>query len=64
MGMKLKQVSKILMAVLLLLVPLLFRNFNYGILICGFIGIYIIAISGLDLVFGYCGQISISWAEH
>jgi len=62
MGMKLKQVSKILMAVLLLLVPLLFRNFNYGILICGFIGIYIIAISGLDLVFGYCGQISMGHA--
>ncbi|WP_312428002.1 branched-chain amino acid ABC transporter permease [Lacrimispora sp.] len=60
--MKLKQVSKILMAVLLLLVPLLFRNFNYGILICGFIGIYIIAISGLDLVFGYCGQISMGHA--
>lgn len=62
MGMKLKSVSKILLAVLLLLVPLLFRNFNYGILICGFIGIYIIAISGLDLVFGYCGQISMGHA--
>jgi len=62
MGMKLKSVSKILLAILLLLVPLLLRNFNYGILICGFIGIYIIAISGLDLVFGYCGQISMGHA--
>ncbi len=57
-----KMVPKLLLAVILLLVPLLFQNFNYGLLICGFIAVYVIAISGLDLVFGYCGQISMGHA--
>jgi len=60
--MKQNKALKAALAVVLLLVPILLRNFNYGILICGFIGIYIVAISGLDLVFGYCGQISMGHA--
>lgn len=57
-----KQMPKIIIGILLLLIPVFLRNFNYGILICGYIAIYVIAISGLDLVFGYCGQISMGHA--
>ena len=46
------------------LLPILFMalKFSYGILICCLIQIYIIAVSGLDIVFGYSGQISIGHA--
>jgi len=56
------KVVKLTLAVILLMVPALFMNFSYGLLICGFIAIYVIAVSGLDLVFGYCGQISMGHA--
>lgn len=42
--------------------PVIFSGFPYGILICCFIMIYVIAVSGLDVVFGYCGQISMGHA--
>lgn len=47
-----------------ILLPLLFQglNFSYGITILSFIAIYLIAVSGLDIVFGYCGQISMGHA--
>lgn len=37
-------------------------NFNYGVLVLCFAALYIIAVSGLDIVFGYCGQISMGHA--
>lgn len=37
-------------------------NFNYGILIACFACLYIIASSGLDIDFGFCGQISMGHA--
>ena len=42
--------------------PLIFSGFPYAILICCFMLLYIIAVSGLDVVFGYCGQISMGHA--
>jgi branched-chain amino acid transport system permease protein len=49
-----------------LLLPLLLRaiDFNYGILICCFALLYIVAVSGLDVVFGYSGQISLGHAAY
>lgn len=46
------------------LLPIVFNmvGFNYGTTIAGFVGIYIIAVSGLDIVFGYSGQISMGHA--
>ena len=51
-------------AVLLLVLPLAMGHFdyNYGILICCFIMLYTVAVSGLDISFGYCGQISMGHA--
>ena len=51
-------------AIVFLGLPILFGaiDFNYGILICCLIQVYIIAVSGLDVVFGYSGQISIGHA--
>lgn len=48
----------------LFLLPVVFgaAGFNYGILVSCFIGLYVIAVSGLDVVFGYCGQISMGHA--
>lgn len=51
----------ILMAIVLAL-PLIFKSFPYAILIACFMLLYIIAVSGLDIVFGYCGQISMGHA--
>lgn len=42
--------------------PVVFSGFPYAILICCFIMLYIIAVSGLDILFGYCGQISMGHA--
>lgn len=52
-----------LLAILLLL-PIIFTatGFSYGITILCFIAIYVVAVSGLDIVFGYCGQISMGHA--
>jgi branched-chain amino acid transport system permease protein len=43
------------------LLPRIFGN-DYPVFICCFILIYIIAVSGLDIVFGYSGQISLGHA--
>lgn len=52
-----------LLAVLLALPFLLSAvNFSYGVLVCCFSFLYIIAVSGLDVDFGYCGQISMGHA--
>lgn len=62
---KIKSLPRIPMVVLLAIVlclPLIFKSFPYAILICCFMLLYIIAVSGLDIVFGYCGQISMGHA--
>ena len=48
----------------LVVLPILFNavGFSYGITISLFVAIYLIAVSGLDIVFGYCGQISMGHA--
>ena len=37
-------------------------NWNYGVLLANFAILYIIAVSGLDILFGYSGQISMGHA--
>lgn len=48
----------------LVLFPLLMNgiNFSYAILLACYIELYFIAVSGLDLLFGYCGQINMGLA--
>lgn len=55
---------KLVFAVLLLALPAIFTavGYSYGILTCCFAFLYIIAASGLDVNFGYCGQISMGHA--
>lgn len=43
---------------IVLLLPLILTNFSYGIMLLCFAEIYIIATSGLDILYGYSGQIS------
>ena len=45
--------------IVLLLIPLLFMDFNYGMSVVCFALLYIVAVSGLDILYGYCGQISL-----
>lgn len=47
---------------LLLFLPIILVNNQYVILICGYIAIYTIAVSGLDILFGFSGQISMGHA--
>ena len=58
-------VTKVAIAILLIAFPLLANSvfdWNYSVLIACFICLYTIAISGLDIVFGYSGQISMGHA--
>lgn len=48
----------------LMLLPLAAAGSNYLLLILITIGIYIIATSGLDILFGYCGQMSLGHAAY
>lgn len=57
--------KNIIVALLLagvLVFPLTQSNYSYAVLVICFIGIYVIAVSGLDILFGYCGQISLGHA--
>ncbi len=56
--------SRLVIAVLLLVLPFIFglMGFQYGILVACFAFLYVIAVSGLDIDFGYCGQISMGHA--
>lgn len=57
--------SRLLLPVLIvlaLLFPIVFQSYNYILSICCYILIYIIAVSGLDIIYGYCGQISLGHA--
>lgn len=49
-------------AILILSAPLLFANIQYLILVACFVEIYAVAVSGLDILFGYSGQISMGHA--
>lgn len=49
---------------LLSALPLFFRSSNYLLLMFITIGIYIIATSGLDILFGFCGQMSLGHAAY
>lgn len=55
---------KIVLAALFLLLPVIMTavGFNYGILVACVAMLYAIAASGLDIDFGYCGQISMGHA--
>ena len=54
-----KAVSYAILAVLLILLPILLRAQNYLISILCFMELYIVAVTGLDINYGYCGQISL-----
>ena len=45
-----------------LLLPVILGFKSYSLMLCCLIEIYVIAVSGLDLCFGYCGQISMGHA--
>ncbi|MDO4514558.1 MAG: hypothetical protein Q4B72_11055, partial [Lachnospiraceae bacterium] len=47
---------------LVICLPLIMINYSYGVMICCFIEIYIIATSGFDILWGYSGQISMGHA--
>lgn len=53
-----KKLLKYTPLLLVLFLPLLLRNYNYVVLLLCFCEIYIIATSGLDILYGYSGQIS------
>lgn len=63
---KLKKItpSKIVLLVILLVLPMIFAavGFQYGVMVSCFAFLYIVAVSGLDIDFGYCGQISMGHA--
>ena len=62
MNIKKNMIIKVAVVVLLLLLPLLFLNNSYFLLLLCTSGIAIIVVSGLDLLFGYSGQISLGHA--
>ncbi len=53
-----KKLLKYTPLLLILLFPVFFRNYKYGMMLLCFSEIYIIATSGLDVLYGYSGQIS------
>jgi len=52
----------LIVGVLGLLLPVILGFKSYSLMLCCLIEIYVIAVSGLDLCFGYCGQISMGHA--
>ena len=46
-----KRISTLVLLAAALLMPVFFRNYNYGISILCFIALYVIAVSGLDIVY-------------
>lgn len=56
--------NDLIIILVLLLMPILFKAiaFEYALTIISFIFIYVVAVSGLDIVFGYSGQISLGHA--
>lgn len=50
------------MSLLGLALPFILGGSSYALMLCCVIQVYVIAVSGLDIVFGYCGQISLGHA--
>jgi branched-chain amino acid transport system permease protein len=57
-----KKYIPLLVVILSIIAPIAFRNDIYFILLLCMIGMYIISVSGLDILFGYSGQISLGHA--
>lgn len=47
---------------IILLLPVLLSNYSYGIMLLCFAELYIVAVSGFDVLYGYSGQISMGHA--
>ena len=59
------RITNLALVLIAALLPLIFGGLQSGtylMLVCCYILVYIIAVSGLDLLFGYCGQISLGHA--
>ena len=52
-------ITILIVSAVLLLLPLILMNYNYVISILCFAALYVVAVSGLDINYGYCGQISL-----
>ena len=52
----------LLLIILLFTLPILFKSSHYFLLLACIIGIYIIVVSGLDILVGYSGQVSLGHA--
>jgi branched-chain amino acid transport system permease protein len=61
-GRKYNNLIYLILIGVLFIMPILFKSNNYIILLACTIGIYIIAVSGLDILVGYSGQISLGHA--
>lgn len=61
MNSKSKKIIPIIFIVIALILPLIIKS-TYVILLFNFMGLYMISVSGLDLLFGYTGQISLGHA--
>ena len=59
-------IPQIVVVLIAIVAPLILTgvNFSYGILILNFMLVYVVAVSGLDIVFGYSGQISLGHAAY
>lgn len=60
-----KPIMVAFLLILAIALPFIFQyvfDWNYGIQLACFFGLYLIAVSGLDLLFGYSGQISLGHA--
>jgi branched-chain amino acid transport system permease protein len=53
-----KKLLKYLQLAVVPFLPLILSNYSYGVMLLCFIEIYIIATTGLDILYGYSGQIS------
>lgn len=62
LGTKKNNLTLLVIAILGLLLPVFLGFKSYSLMLCCLIEIYVIAVSGLDLCFGYCGQISMGHA--
>lgn len=60
--MPLKILIPIILAIAPILVTLTYGGSEYILMVGSMMLVYIVAVSGLDIVFGYCGQISLGHA--
>lgn len=57
-----KLITLLTVALILICFPIVYPEQTYALMLMTFMGIYIIAVSGLDILFGYSGQISLGHA--